>query len=197
MIINSRVPLANSENWRWWLYWISVRGLVYLVGMNVTLAHSSLPILFDQLLINSRVQFQANSENWRRWLICISVRGLVCLLVRMNVTRAHISLPFYLNRWKSTHGFHSDRTRRTSVVECTVVRYVDWLLLSSYECHACSHFLAILFRQTIINSRVPFRANSNNWRRWLFWISVRGLVYLVPKNVTLAHISLPFCSVRQ
>jgi hypothetical protein len=38
-----------------------------------------------------------------------------------------------------------------------------WIGLSfSYECHVCSHFLAILLEQMKINSRVPFRANSEN-----------------------------------
>jgi hypothetical protein len=114
----------------------------------------------------------------------------------MNATLANISLPFYLNRCKSTHGFHSKRTRRTDVVDLPLSPYVDcWVLfvwiarlltfpchsictdenqltgsipselgelwsltqlaLSTwiggsnclYECHPCSHFLAVLFDQ--------------------------------------------------
>jgi hypothetical protein len=102
----------------------------------------------------------------------------------------------YLNRWKSAHGFNSERTRRTDDVDSTVARYVDWFVLfvwmsrlltfscrsfwpddnqltgsipselgelksltllklstwiglssCSYECHPCSHFLAVLFDQ--------------------------------------------------
>jgi hypothetical protein len=198
-----------------------------------------LAILSEQLSINSLVPFLANSENWRRWLICRSVRGLVCLS-GINVALAHISLPLYLNRVEWTHGFHSERTRRTDVVDSPVALYVDWIaVLASmsrlltfpyhsiwtgynqltgsirselgeltsltllnlcmwiglsclYEYAACSHFLAILFEQGIINSRVPFRANSKHFRRWLICISVCGFVCLVGMNVTLAHISLPF-----
>jgi hypothetical protein len=34
-----------------------------------------------------------------------------------------------------------------------------------HECHACSHLLAVLFHQVIINSLGPFRANSKTLRR--------------------------------
>jgi hypothetical protein len=55
-----------------------------------------------------------------------------------------------LNLRKSKHGevivlISKDRT---------------WIGFSiSYECHACSHFLAILLEQLVINSRAPFRLN--------------------------------------
>jgi hypothetical protein len=53
-----------------------------------------------------------------------------------------------------------------------------WIGFSCWqECHACSHFLAITSEQLIINSRVPFRANSVNLLCWLYWSSVRGLVF--------------------
>jgi hypothetical protein len=158
-------------------------------------------------------------------------------------TLAHISLPSSLNRSQSTHGFNSERTRRTYFSASTAALYVDWCVLlawvlrlltfpcthsiwkddnqltgfipselgeliflnrlalgtwiggmsSWHECHACSHFLApILFEQMIINSRVPFRANSENWLCWPGCVSVRGLVSLVGMIVKLAHISLPF-----
>jgi hypothetical protein len=122
-----------------------------------------LAILLHQLLINSRVPFRANSENLRRWLYCGSVRGLVFLDL-MKVTLAHISLPFFFNRWKSTHGSHSERNWRTDFADWAGAPYVDWFVLS-HECHACSHFVANLFEQLIINSQVPFRANSENWLR--------------------------------
>jgi hypothetical protein len=68
-----------------------------------------------------------------------------------------------------------------------------WIGFSiSYECHACSHFLAILFEQGLMLSGAPFRANSENWPCWLVCFSVRGLASLFLMNATLAHISLPF-----
>jgi hypothetical protein len=68
-----------------------------------------------------------------------------------------------------------------------------WISLScSYEYHACSHVLAIIFEQIQMNSRVPFRANSENLPCWLICISVRAFVWIFLINVTLAHISLPF-----
>jgi hypothetical protein len=53
-------------------------------------------------------------------------------------------LAILLNRWKSTHGFHSEQTRRTDVVGCTVAQYVDfWVLLFvwmarllTFPCHS-------------------------------------------------------------
>jgi hypothetical protein len=215
IVINSRVPFrANLEHWLRWLDWGSVRGLVYLVHLmyrsyECHACSHFLAMPLDQIIINSRVPFRANLENWLCWLDCGSVRGLACLF-HMNVTFAHISLPFYWNRWKSTHGFHSERTRRTDSVDCPVAQYVDWFvffiwmsrlltfpsnsvwpdynqltgsipselreltllivlwlctwigLSCWHECHACSNFLAILFEQMIINSQVPFRANSEN-----------------------------------
>jgi hypothetical protein len=72
-----------------------------------------------------------------------------------------------------------------------------WIGVSCWhECHACSHFLAILFEQIKMDSRVPFRANSEHWRRWKICGSVRGLVCLVGMNVTLAHIFLLFYLIR-
>jgi hypothetical protein len=65
------------------------------------------------------------------------------------------------------------------------VRGLGWSC--RHECRSCSHFIAILFEQIIINSLDPFRANSQNWRRWLICISVRGLVCLVRMNFVLAH----------
>jgi hypothetical protein len=67
----------------------------------------------------------------------------------------------------------------------TCIRSSCW-----HECHACSHFLAVIFDQMKINSLGQFQVNSENWHRWLICFSVRGLVCLVPLNVTLAHISL-------
>ncbi len=80
----------------------------------------------------SSIRFRSGEYGGRKmigWLTCGSVRGSV-RLVGMNVTLAHISFPFYLNRWKSTtHGFHSKRTQRNDVVELTVALYVDWFVL--------------------------------------------------------------------
>jgi hypothetical protein len=127
--MNSQVPFrANSENLPRWLSCMSVSAFVSLVLINVTPAHISFPFYLKKGLINSWVSFRANSENLPCWLSCRSVRGLVCP-VRMNVKLAHISLPFYLNRGKSTHGFNSERTRRTYVVDCTVAPYVYWFVL--------------------------------------------------------------------
>jgi hypothetical protein len=87
----------------------------------------------------------------------------------------------------------------TEFGELASLAYLDlctWIgLPCSYECHACSHFLVILFHQIIVNSRVPFRANSENWRRWVYWNSVRGLVCLVGMNVTLALLIFPCHSI--
>ena len=172
-------------------------------------------------IMNSRLPFRANLENWYRWLTCASVRGLVCR-VGMNVTLAHIFLPFYLNRWKSTtHGFHSKPIWRTHVVDSTVAQYVDWLVFLfvwmsplltvpchsicttgdnqltgsmpsklgelalltelwlstwigvsfSYECLACSHFLAMLYHQSktirLVTSIQSF-VMDHFWSRWIF-----------------------------
>jgi hypothetical protein len=96
----------------------------------------------EQLLIDSRVQLRPNSENLLRWLSCRSVRGLVCLFL-MNVTLAHISLPIYLNSLQSTHGFNSERTQRTYLIDCTEARYVDCYFLFvwmsrflTFDCHS-------------------------------------------------------------
>ena len=69
-IINSRASFrANSENWRRWLDWPSVGGLVCLFHMNVMLAHICLPFFFEQIIINSWVPFRANSKKVLRWLL--------------------------------------------------------------------------------------------------------------------------------
>ncbi len=69
-IINSRASFrANSENWRRWLDWRSVGGLVCLFHMNVMLAHICLPFFFEQIIINSWVPFRANSKKVLRWLL--------------------------------------------------------------------------------------------------------------------------------
>ena len=116
----------------------SVRGLIHLAHISHFLA-----IMFQQSIINSRASFRANSENWRRWLDWRSVGGLVCLF-HMNVMLAHICLPpFYLNRLESTHGFHSERTRSTDVVDYIVSPYVNWCVLFvlllrwlTFPCHS-------------------------------------------------------------
>jgi hypothetical protein len=51
------------------------------------------------------------------------------LFVWMNITLAHISLPFYLNRSKSTHGYNSERTWRNDVVDLPFAPYVDGCVL--------------------------------------------------------------------
>jgi hypothetical protein len=119
-------------------------------------------------------------DNLCRWLCWGSVRGLICL-VGMNVTLAHISLPFCLIRTLSTHRFNSKQTQRTWVVGSTVAWYVDWFVLFCWhKCHACSHHvLAILFHQILINWRVQFWANSENLCCWLSCHLVHGLVCLV------------------
>jgi hypothetical protein len=60
---------------------------------------------------------------------------------------------------------------------------------------ACSHYLlAIMLSQRKINSRVQFRANSENLRRCSLCRSIRSLVVCLARvNVTLVRISLPFC----
>ena len=147
-------------------------------------------------IMNSRLPFRANLENWYRWLTCASVRGLVCR-VGMNVTLAHIFLPFYLNRWKSTtHGFIPSKLGElTSLTQLSLSTWIGWSSCLC-ECHPCLQFLAILFVQGIINSRVPCQANSEKWRPWLSCGSVRELVYLFLMNVSLAHISSPCCTIR-
>jgi hypothetical protein len=149
-------------------------------------------ILFEQILINSRVQFRANSENLHHWLYWSSVCRLACL-VRMTVTLAHISLPPSI--WTGDNQLTGSIPGE--LVELTLLDIL-WLgtcidLSCWHDCDVCSHLLAILFDQVIINSRVQFRAHSENLLRWLSCGSVRGLVCLVAMNVTLAHICLPFC----
>jgi hypothetical protein len=135
-----------------------------------------LSILFHQFLIKSRVSFRANSENWRHWLSCILVRAMVCL-VGMNVMLAHISLLCYSASSVYNQLSGSIPSELGALTSLTLLWLGTWIGLScSYECHACSHFRAILFHQFLINWRVPFRANSENWRRWLNCGSVRGLV---------------------
>jgi hypothetical protein len=147
-------------------------------------------ILFEQGLINSWGQFRANSEDWRRWLRCICVRGLVCLVI-MNVKLAHISLPFYLNRGKSTHGFNSERTRSTYVADSTGFLYVDWFILLAwmsrlltFPCHN------IWTGDNKLLGSIPSdfeRLTSLTLLYFRTWICV-SCYY----DVKLAHISLPF-----
>jgi hypothetical protein len=121
-----------------------------------------LAILFHQMKINSRGQFRANSKNWRCWVRCISVRGLFCLVL-MNAMLAWLTLP--------CHSIRKDDNQLTGSIPSvlgelpllTLLWLRTWIGLSwSHECHACSHFLAIIFEQIIINSWVQFRANSEN-----------------------------------
>jgi hypothetical protein len=54
MKINSRAPfLANSENWRPWLHWCLVRGLVCLVWHECRACSHFLAILFEKIKIIS------------------------------------------------------------------------------------------------------------------------------------------------
>jgi hypothetical protein len=55
---------------------------------------------------------------------------------------------------------NSARTRRAYLVDLPESLYVDWCVLLTNDCPTGSHFLAILFEKLLINSRVPFRANS-------------------------------------
>jgi hypothetical protein len=50
-------------------------------------------------------------------------------LVHMNAPLVHISFPSYLYRWKSTRGFHYERTRSTDVVDLARFPYVDCFVL--------------------------------------------------------------------
>jgi hypothetical protein len=96
----------------------------------------------------------------------------------------------WTGRNQLTGSIPSELGKLTSL---TTLSLCTWIGLSfSDECHACSHFLAIMFHQIIINSQVQFRSNSEKLRRWLICRSVRGLVYLVHVNATRAHISLTF-----
>jgi hypothetical protein len=120
-----------------------------------------LAILFGQMIISSRAPFRANSEDWRRYISCGSVRGLVCLFLlwmsRLLTFPCHYMCAG-VNKFSGS--LPSELGELTSV---TWLDFRTWIVLScSYECHACSHFLAILFGQMIINSQVPFRANSEN-----------------------------------
>jgi hypothetical protein len=86
------------------------------------------------------------------------------------------------------HSIWTDYNRLTGSIpselkeltSLTVMDLCTWIGFSCWhEYHACSHLLAIIFEQIIMNSLVPFRAKSENWRPWLRCGSVRGLVCLV------------------
>jgi hypothetical protein len=72
---------------------------------------------------------------------------------------------------------------------------VHWLVFCWHAFHACSHFLAILFHQIIINSTGQFQANSEHWRRCLNCTSVRSLVCLLlawmSRLLTFSYHSVP------
>jgi hypothetical protein len=70
-----------------------------------------------------------------------------------------------------TGSIPSELKELTSLIELTLCMWIG--LFCSYECHTCSHFLAILSHQLIIMSRFQFRANSKNSCCWLCWGSVR------------------------
>ena len=120
MKINSRVQfLANSEHWRCWLLWGSVRALVSLVLFAWTWRLLTFPCHsvwseYNQLTGSIPTELGALTSLTALYLsTCI---GFSCF-VRMNLTPTHISLPFCLISVQSTHGFNSNWTRSTDVVD--------------------------------------------------------------------------------
>ena len=58
------------------------------------------------------------------------------------------------------------RTKRRKTIS-EVAKSGTWIGLSCWhEWHGCSHLLAILFEQLVINSLVQFRSSWVNWSRW-------------------------------
>jgi hypothetical protein len=120
-----------------------------------------------------------NSEGTRRTYI-------------VDSTEARYVHWFVLLAWMWTGYNQLTGTITSELGELTSSTRLDigtWIGFSCWhEWHGCSHFLAILFEQILINSRVQFRANSENLSRWLYCISVPALVCLVHACHACSHL---------